>query len=110
MQSYYELDAGEWNATIKQSIAAHGLHPNYFPFFYETVLPRLKDLVSLSPKLEKYSGILQTSFAIVQITEMVIKRLLVKVAISVLFNNDISNEDFQIDLTVSTDSDKKIVA
>ena len=40
---------------------------------------------------------------------MVIKRLLVKVANSVLFNNVISNEDPQIDFAVPTDSDKKIV-
>ena len=45
MQSHNELDDGEWNATIKQSIDAHGLHPNYFPFLCETILPRLKDPV-----------------------------------------------------------------
>ena len=105
------MDDEDWNATIEQSIAAHGLHLNYFPFFCETRLLLLKDLVSLSPKakFEKYSEILQTSFGTVQITEMVIKRLLVKVVNSVLFNNDISNEDSQIDFAVPTNSYKKIV-
>ena len=77
MQNHNKLDDAEWNATIEQSIAALGLHPNLFSFFCEIILLRLKHLVSLSPKakLEKYSEILQTSFATTQITEMDIKRL-----------------------------------
>ena len=111
MQNHNKLDDAEWNATVEQSIAALGLHPNLFSFFCEKILPRLKHLVSLSTKvkLEKYSEILQTSFATTQITEMDIKRLLVKVANSVLFNDDISIEDSQIDFAVPTDSDKKII-
>ena len=50
MQNHNKLDDAEWNATIEQSIAAHGLHPNLFSFFCEIILPRLKHLVSLSPK------------------------------------------------------------
>ena len=110
MQNHNKLDA-EWNATIEQSITALELHPNLFSFFGEIILPRLKHLASLSlkAKLEKYSEILQTSFATTQITEMDIKSLLVKVANSVLFNNDISIEDSQLDFAVPTDSDKKII-
>ena len=40
---------------------------------------------------------------------MDIKRLLVKIVNSVLFNNDISIEDSQIDFAVPADSDKKII-
>ena len=108
MQNHNKLDDAEWNATIEQSIDALGLHPNLFSFFCEIILPRLKHLVFLSPKV-KLEKNLQTSFATTQITEMDIKRLLVKVANSVLFNNDISIEDSQIDFAVPTDSDKKII-
>ena len=33
MQNHNKLDDAEWNATIEQSIAALGLHPNLFSFF-----------------------------------------------------------------------------
>ena len=45
MQNHNKLDDTEWNATIEQSIAALGLHPNLFSFFCEIILHRFKHLV-----------------------------------------------------------------